>query len=219
MTRRPSARAAAALLGAAAFLLAAPVARAQTFDFEAAPPGFTPLTLTSGAITATFSNPGPLQLYEVLGPFPAGSFTGLSSMVLGTTPGTGDIFGPTPLAIVFGTPLTNVSLDFALTNQIPGTQLTLEAFLGTTPVGSVVTPAAAGPIFPEGTAVFGGTPFDNVLLSSDAADFAIDNLVVAAPAVVPEPATLGLAALGLAVLAAAGRARRRLTTPSARAAR
>ncbi len=207
MPARVHTRAAIAALGAA-LLLTAPAARAQVFDFEAAPPGFTPLVQTSGGVTATFGNTGSPQLYEVL-TFPAGSFALLANNVLGTTPGTGDIFGPTPLEIVFDRPLTSIALAFALTGAaVPGTQLTLTAFLGANPVGNVVAPAGVGPNFPEGISSFNTVAFDRVLLTSDGNDFAIDDVAVTA-AVLPEPATVSLVGSALVVLAVCARRRRR----------
>ena len=218
MTRRPIARA-AALLGSAALLLTAPAVRAQTFDFETAA-GATPFPLTSGGVTATFGNPGQ-PFYEILD-YGAGVFAGLAGNVLGDA--TADLV-VSPLGIDFDVPIVGISLRYALTSTppgFPGTQLTLDAFLGATPVGSATFTPVAGPSFPEGVVTFAGAAFDRVVLASDAADFAIDDVAVS-PAVVPEPATLGLAGLGLAglglaALAAAARARR-LTTPSARGAR
>src|SRR5205814_943359 len=95
-----------------------------------------------------------------------------------------------PLTISFSAPLTNLSLLFA-TNSAPGVLLVLNAFNGVTPVGTVsaggVTPP--GFTFPEGSLAFTGGPFNRVVLSSTASDFAIDN-VSATVSAAPEPESI-----------------------------
>lgn len=77
---------------------------------------------------------------------------------------------------------------------------TISLFNGATPVGSLTYLAAPDPSFPGGFAGIASTlPFDRVELtfSAAAAAFAADNFRVTA---VPEPATLGMFALGIAAL-------------------
>ena len=78
--------------------------------------------------------------------------------------------------------------------------LTLEAFLGATPIGSVSALGAIPPGFP-----FPGGPinasfgaFDRVRSTSSGRDFAVDNITVRASQAVPEPASLVLLGAGVA---------------------
>lgn len=203
MPPRVPAPASTALL-AAALLLAAPAARAQTFDFDGASFVGTPATLTSGGVSATFGHPG--SPFFALHGYGRSTFAGLSGQVLADV--TGDAF-VSPLGIDFDVPLSAITLDFGLLST-PGTRLTLDAFRGPTLVGSAVALADVLYNLPEGTVAFGGAVFDRVVLSSDAADFAIDDVAVTvAPAVVPEPAPAGPVGAALGILAAAARGRRR----------
>jgi hypothetical protein len=202
MLPRVPAFAATALLGAT-LLLAAPAARAQTFDFEGVSFVGTPFTLTSGGVSATFSDGG-RQFFRLLG-YPRGTLAGLSGQVLGDASTVAS-----PLTIDFDVPLSAIALNFALLGG-RGTGLTLAAFRGLAPVGGTAAPADPnGPSAPEGAIAFGGAVFDRVVLLADEGGFAIDN-VAAAASPVPEPATAGLvgAALGILAVAARGRRRRR----------
>ena len=189
---------------AAVLLLAAPATRAQTFDFEGAAFVGTPATLRSGGVSATFGHPGrPFFELHVYGPR---TFAGLSGQLLADVTGTAFV---SPLGIDFDRPLSAIALNFGLL-AVPGTQLTLDAFRGPTPVGSATAQAAILSELPEGTVAFGGAVFDRVVLSSDAADVAIDNVAVTvAPAAVPEPAPAGLVGAALGMLAVAARRSRR----------
>ncbi len=65
-----------------------------------------------------------------------------------------------------------------------------------------------GFLFPEGEIAFSGANFDNVVLSTTAPNFAIDNVTVQ-PSAVPEPKSLWMLALGLAAVVLSATTRRR----------
>ena len=185
---------AAVLAGA----LAAPLS-AQTYDFESTPLNTaTPLSITTGGLTATFSSPADPGAFVVT---PAFLSPALPGHVLARPSS-----AAAPLQIAFSAPLSFIGMNFALNF---GPALTLDAFLGATLVGSVsaggVVPA--GFTFPEGTISFGAATFDNVRLSA-ASEFAIDNVTVRQAAVVPEPSTWALTAGGLGLLGVAARRKR-----------
>ncbi|HXI12429.1 MAG TPA: hypothetical protein VNM92_07265 [Thermoanaerobaculia bacterium] len=113
------------------------------------------------------------------------------------------------LEIRFATAVTSVSFDFAQNSVTAGaTSMLVQAFRGSTAVGSVTQPTTTVPgEVAEGRVVFSlTTPFDRIVLSSQPTDtfFAIDNLVtgegeppVVKPAIIsftasPNPARTGL---------------------------
>lgn len=173
---------------------------AQTYDFESTALNTpTPLSITSGGVTATFSSPAGPGAFVVLPTFLSPALPGrVLARPLGAA---------APLQIAFSTSLGFIGMNFALNG---GPTLTLDAFLGATLVGSVTTGSVVPPgfTFPEGTISFGAATFDNVRLTA-ATEFAIDNVTVRTAAVVPEPSTWALAATGLVMLGAATRRRTR----------
>ena len=188
-------------------LLSSASAHAQTFDFETSTGASVPFSITEGGVTASFTSPS--SGFEVLS-FGPGFFALLNGNVLGDVDAD---LGIAPLTVTFDRLLSGITLDFAIQNSQGGTGLTLQAFLGATAVGNVFAPAAMPPglLIPEGTITFDAGVFDRVVLSSDAVDFFVDDIAVS-PAVVPEPATLGLLGAGLSLLAGGAAARRRRTS-------
>jgi hypothetical protein len=150
-------------------------------------------------MTATFTSPDGPSLFSVTTTF----FSTLTDHILYDSNG-----APDRLAIEFDRPLSRIQLTFA--TKGPGF-FTLTAFLGAERVGSLSFLGAipAGLILPEGHALFEDTPFDNVLLSSTASDFAVDDVTVRTVASVPEPAAVLLVAMGLLLLAPVMHRRRR----------
>ncbi len=177
-----------------------------TFDNDA-PDSYTPFSDVDNGMTAIFTSNGDPGGFS-LTPYQSASLSG------------NVLFQPGPagldnlaLQIGFSQPIAAIALNFAING--PATQaITLTALQGTTAVGSVtgLGSVTSGALFPEGllTFSFAGS-FDNVVLDSEALDFAIDNVAVtpagSAP-VVPEPSTMSL--LGVAAMAATGMGAARL---------
>jgi hypothetical protein len=100
------------------------------------------------------------------------------------------------LKIGFSQNLSAITLDFATSDFITPSPFTITTFEGSTQVGTATSTGQflQGFTFPEGEITFEGGPFDNVVLSSTAMDFAVDNVTVIAA---PEPGTLALLGAGL----------------------
>jgi hypothetical protein len=180
------------------------------FDFEPVTIGTaTTFSYTQGGITATFSSPADPGGFAVFDSF----FRDLTGHVLLDPGPSGASF--IPLVVSFSQALATVSLNFATDDGAPPfSTFTLEAFSGSTLVGTV---SAVGSIppgfdFPEGTISFDGhgATFDSLRFSTTgpAPFFAVDNIAVNTPSI-PEPGTLTLFALGVLGFAGYGWRRRR----------
>lgn len=183
------------LLASAVLALLVPAGRVQaaTFNFDALAPGTsTPLVLSDGGVTATFTSPG--------GNFFAFPVGGLAVTMSGNLLIHGADASPDTLTVAFSAPQSVLSVQFLLNTQSAVTPFSLTAFLGATQVG---TSSATGALFTftEGTLNFSGATFDRVVLTSAAQDFGIDNLTVR-PADVPEPGIITLLAGAIVGLAA-----------------
>jgi len=172
------------------FLLAIPAARAATiFNFDNDAVGTsTGFTDTVNGISATFSSsgdPGGFAVEQTI-------FQTLTGNVLGD-PGPALQLGLT-LNITFSSALSAIDLLFATGDFGTPSPLTLDAYNGTTLVGSVSQTGTVLSLFPEGEIAFSGAAFNSVVLSSTAPTFAIDNVQVAQA---PEPGSATMLALGL----------------------
>jgi hypothetical protein len=148
---------------------------------------------TVDGLSATFSSsgdPGGFVVYPSI-------FATLTGNVLGD-PGPAGLDNLN-LNIVFSNNLAAISFNFATSDFITPSPLTLTAYENSTLVGSVSATGTfpTGYSFPEGEISFSGNYFNNVVISSTATDFAVDNIAVAVAA---EPGTTGLALTGLLVL-------------------
>jgi hypothetical protein len=185
----PGATKCAACLALAGFALTAHAANVFTFDADTLGTS-TQFTDTVGGISATFSSPsdpGGFQIQPTI-------FQALNGNVLGD-PGPAGASG-IPLIVTFNQDLSAIAAVFATADFGPASPFTLTAFLGNTQVGSVTQTGfvPAGFTFPEGEIAFGGSPFNRVVFSSPAPDFAVDQLAVAPT---PEPGSIWLFGFGL----------------------
>jgi hypothetical protein len=150
----------------------------------------TNFTDTVNGLSATFSSaadPGGFVVYSSM-------FETLTGNVLGD-PGPAGVDG-LDLSINFSQNLSAVTLDFATADFNTPSPFTLTAYENSTLVGSATSSGQflGGFTFPEGEISFAGGSFNQLVLSSTAMDFAVDNINVASA---PEPAALGLFAAGL----------------------
>jgi hypothetical protein len=180
-------------LAAAALCAAANATSVFNFDNDGLGTS-TGFTDTNNGISATFTStadPGSFVVY-------ASMFDTLTGNVLGDPGPAGQ--GGLALAVNFSTDLASVSLDFATADFGTPSPLIITGYENSTLVGSTSATGSvpAGYEFPEGAITFSGGPFNNIVISSAAPDFAVDNIDVTAA---PEPAVVGLVGLGLLSLA------------------
>jgi hypothetical protein len=180
---------------------------AAIFNFDADNPGTsTTFTDTSDGLSATFSSsadPGGFVIYQT------SFFDNLTGNVLGDPGPAGQ--DNLNLDIGFSQDLSAITLDFATADFGAASPFTLTAYENSTPVGSstVTGQFPSGFMFPEGAISFGGAAFNNVVISSTATDFAVDN-IEASPSTAPEPGTMALLGACL-VIAGLPRMRRRFS--------
>ncbi|MGA8029557.1 MAG: hypothetical protein WB992_20635 [Bryobacteraceae bacterium] len=180
-------------LAAASLCAAASASTVFNFDSDALGTS-TKFTDTVNGISATFSSsadPGGFIVY-------ASMFETLTGNVLGD-PGPAGA-NNLDLSISFNKNLGAVSLDFATADFGLPSPLVITAYENSKLVGSSSATGSflSGFTFPEGEIAFAGV-FNQLVISSTAPDFAIDNINVA-PAPAPEPALAGLFGLGLLAL-------------------
>lgn len=142
---------------------------------------------TVDGLSATFSSsadPGGFVIYPTM-------FETLTGNVLGDP---GPAFADNlALGVTFSHDLSAITLDFATADFITPSPFTLTAYENSTLVGSntVTGQFPSGFNFPEGEISFNGT-FNNIVLSSTAADFAVDNIDVIPTTATPEPGAISL---------------------------
>lgn len=183
----------------------AAVVRADSiFNFEDLTLGTqAPFTETNNGVTATFSSSLP-NTFDIEAD-PAGIGSGQRLIQIDTTTANN-----VSLTVSFGgQQFQSVSLPFAIlgiTADNPAPQLTLQALLNGTAIGSISAPTTTnlpdvGPFYSTGSLSFSpGAAFDSLVLTSSRNGFAIDDLNVSTSAVsgVPEPASLALLMSGMA---------------------
>jgi hypothetical protein len=188
-------------------------AAAILFDFEdQAVDAQTPLTITSGGLSAAFAGPSAVDpgAFAVGFNISNGPFAAPYRTLTGAFLTVGPAFGATgsPLTITFSAPLSAISLLFALDDPAHATSLTLTTDAGGTT--SSTGALSADFRYPEGTLAFSGAAFTTVTLSSSAIDFQVDDVraTLQATASVPEPASFAMLGAGLAAFIAQRRSRR-----------
>ena len=186
----------------------AAVVRADSiFNFEDLGVGTTtafPILETNNGVTASFSSPTEPGAFNI-DVNPSGLGSGLRLIQTDAT-ATGLGAHLVSLTVAFDQQFQSANLPFAIlaaTGSNP--QLTLQAFLGGTPVGSISTSTSTdisnNPAYSGGVLTFSpGTAFDSFQLNSNFPGFAIDELSLSTSAVsgVPEPASLALLMSGMA---------------------
>lgn len=187
-------------------LLCAAATASTIFNFDGNSLGTsTTFTDTVNGLSATFlssADPGGFVVYPTM-------FETLTGNVLGDP---GPAFQDNlALDAVFSQNLSAITLDFATTDFLTPSPFTLTAYEKSALVGSATLSGQFLPgfTFPEGEIAFAGGPFDQIVLTSTAADFAVDNINVPAgvnTSAVPEPGTLCMLGTGLILL---GSVRRR----------
>jgi len=179
----------------AVFFATVGIARADSlFTFDTDTVGTaTAFSNTVNGITATFSSTSDPGGFEVFGPL---GFVTITGNFLGQGPAAPDGL---PLDISFSTNLQSISLNFGLDDT---GSLTLTAYEGLTPVGTVTVAGSIPPgiSVPEGFLMFDGATFNSVVISSTTASdslFGVGNIDVSSAVTMPEPGTLALLAVGL----------------------
>ena len=181
----------------------------ETFE-NVPPPRTTPLTLTHGWLTATYTSDGPFSVIDEFQLSTVG-FNSLAGNVLADT-------DPEPheLRIHLNRWADDIMLYFALNAPVGSMTIRLlfedyETFSRT--IEGVIPP---GYLYPEGRLFIAShdvLKFDNIVLTSTAPNFAIDNLGFYSQTI-PEPSTIWLVAGGAALLLPVGLRWHRSRRPS-----
>ncbi len=164
--------------------------QAAVIDLSPQLDAVSPFQVSLGGVTVSFSAAPDTGAFAVV----PTQFATLGPVVLVNAD-----FVTSTLTISLSRALQNFSASFATFDLGPPTPLTLTAFNKGALVGSlsVVGAVPAGFVYPEGTIGFSAAPFDQIVLADAAtSSFAIGNVAV------PEPASLAVAAMGLAGLMA-----------------
>jgi hypothetical protein len=186
-----------------AAVLCAAADASTVFDFDGDNLGTTTgFTNTVNGLSATFSSsadPGGFVVYQSM-------FETLTGNVLGD-PGPAGMDN-LALSVNFSVNLAAVELDFATSDFSAPSPFTLTAYENSQLIGSASSTGQFlnGFSFPEGEIAFAGSPFNRIVLSSPASDFAVDNITVATA---PEPATCALPGIALLALGVPALRRRR----------
>jgi hypothetical protein len=182
-----------------ALAIAAVPARADSIFIDCADPGCTnagdvaystttPFSQTNNGITANFSanatafggnnnDPKGFITSSTIGVFSWGPEMLATDVVTAS---------PDDLVITFNRTLNSISMNFGA--SLPAMPFDLNAYLGTTPVGSNSARGTVVVTDPEGTIDFNGGDFNTVVFSSSGGALAVGNITVtAAPSGVPEP--------------------------------
>jgi hypothetical protein len=180
------------LLVSCAFSVAANASTIFNFDTDNFGTS-TNFTDTVDGLSATFSSaadPGGFVVYSSI-------FETLTGNVLGD-PGPAGLDG-LALTINFSQDLSAVVLDFATSDFSTPSPLTLTAYENASLVGSNTSSGQFLPgfTFPEGEIAFDGATFNQLVISSTAMDFAVDNITVATA---PEPTSIALLSISLLAL-------------------
>jgi hypothetical protein len=184
-------------------LLSAAANASIVFNFDGDSIGTsTTFTDTVGGLSATFSgsaDPGGFVVYPTM-------FETLTGNVLGD-PGPA-FMDNLALDVSFSQDLSAIELDFATSDFVTPSLFTLNVYENSDLVGSVSSTGQFLPgfTFPEGEIAFDGAAFNNVVISSAATDFAVDNINVATA---PEPGTLAAFGIGLVLLGVSSIRRRK----------
>jgi hypothetical protein len=186
-----------------AAVLCAAANASTVFNFDSDNLGATTtFTNTVNGLSATFSSsadPGGFVVYQSM-------FETLTGNVLGD-PGPAGMDN-LALSVNFSANLAAVEFDFATSDFSTPSPLTLTAYQNSKLIGSVSSKGQflSGFSFPEGEIAFAGNPFNRIVISSTATDFAVDNIAVSAA---PEPATCALLGIALLTLGVPALRRRR----------
>ena len=179
-------------VAAAAFCSVASASEVFNFDSDSLGTSTT-FTDTVNGLSATFSStadPGGFIVYGSL-------FDTLTGNVLGD-PGPAGANG-LALDITFSQNLSAIVLDFATADFGASSPLTITAYENSTETGSATATGTVpvGFTFPEGAVGLSGATFNEIVVSSSAPDFAVDNI---SASLAPEPAAFGLLGLGLVAI-------------------
>jgi hypothetical protein len=191
-----------------------------TFDFNGVAAGTTtPLTLSVGGVQATLTSTPDAGGFFTISPIGFLSLTDTNVLVSQT---------PEVLDITFNQTVTSISAEFATDGSGPLSLTALTGGLNGTSVGTssatggyVSNPYCDPDCFPQGTISLSGSGFDSLILS-DSVDpaFALGTFTVDTGATsVPEPSSLALLALALALLGGFVSARNRRAHRVSRATR